>query len=78
MFSPNIYFPWVAAGLCTSDARREMETFFAPRVTKIEGAARVLDQALESVDQCVARKKVEQPSIAAFLQSAPGTTGDLR
>ncbi len=78
MFSPIIYFPWVATGLCTSDARREIETFFAPRAAKIEGAARVLNQALESVDQCVARKKVEQPSVAAFLQSVTGTTTDLR
>ena len=67
-FSPATYLPWVAAGLCTSDARQEIEAFFRPRAASVEGGPRILNQVLESVDQCVARTEVEQPSIAAFLK----------
>ncbi len=68
-FSPVLYFPAVAAGLCTTDARREMAAFFKPRAAAAEGGPRLLDQALESVDQCLARKRVQEPSVAAYLQS---------
>jgi alanyl aminopeptidase len=71
-FSPTAYFPWVAAGLCTSDARQEIEAFFEPRAAAVEGGPRVLKQALESVDQCLARRKAQQPSVAAFLQAQAG------
>ncbi len=67
--SPVAYFPAVAAGLCTTDARREMEAFFKPRTATVEGGPRVLDQALESVDQCLARKRVQEPSLAAYFRS---------
>jgi alanyl aminopeptidase len=76
--SPVAYLPWVAAGLCTPAGRREIETFFAPRAATIEGAPRILDHALESVDQCIAGKKVEEPSIAAFLDTRPATTATSR
>jgi alanyl aminopeptidase len=68
-FSPVAYFPAVAAGLCTTDARREMEAFFEPRTRAVEGGPRVLDQALESVDQCLARRQVQEPSLAAYFRS---------
>jgi alanyl aminopeptidase len=68
-FSPVAYFPAVAAGLCTPEGRREAEAFFKARAAAVEGGARVLDQALESVDQCLARKRVQEPSLAAWLGS---------
>ena len=71
-FSPAAYLPWVAAGLCDADTRQEMEAYFGPRAATIEGAPRVLQQALESVEQCLARKRAQQPSVAAYLQAQPG------
>jgi alanyl aminopeptidase len=73
-FSPAAYFPWVAARLCATDTRPEMEAFFRPRAATIEGAPRVLEQALESVDQCRARKREQQPSVAAFLREPPAAS----
>jgi alanyl aminopeptidase len=71
-FSLTAYFPWVAADLCTAGARQEMEAFFRPRAAAVEGAPRVLDQALESVEHCLARKGAQQPSVASFLRSRSG------
>jgi alanyl aminopeptidase len=76
-FSATAYLPWVAAGLCTSEARQEIEAFFRPRATTVEGGPRVLDQVLESVDQCRARTEAQGPSVAAFLRSPAGTVSAL-
>jgi ERAP1-like C-terminal domain len=67
-FSAATYLPWVAAGLCTSEARQEIDAFFRPRAASVEGGPRILDQVLENVDQCLARTRVQQPSIAASLR----------
>jgi hypothetical protein len=53
------------------DVHREIESFFGPRSASVEGAPRVLAQVLEAVDQCVALKKAQQPSLAAYLESRP-------
>jgi alanyl aminopeptidase len=68
-FSPVAYFPAVAAGLCTPEARTEAEVFFKPRAAAVEGGPRVLDQALESLDQCLARKRAQEPGLAAWFRS---------
>ncbi len=68
-FSPTLYFPWVAAGLCAADTRREIEEFFAPRAASVDGGPRLVEQALESVDQCLARKGAQRPGLAAFLRA---------
>jgi alanyl aminopeptidase len=71
-FSPVAYFPAVAAGLCTAEARREIESFFEPRAAAVEGGPRILEQALESVDQCLARKRAQGPSLAGYFRSRDG------
>ncbi len=68
-FSTPAYFPWIGAGLCADSTRQEMEGFFKERSAGVAGGPRILAQALEDVDQCVARKKVQQPGLVAFLES---------
>jgi alanyl aminopeptidase len=68
--SPVSSLPWVAWGLCADETHAEIEGFFAPRAAAVMGGPRVLAQVLESVDQCVARKRAQQPALAAYLQSA--------
>ena len=70
-FTPVMYFPWIGVGLCGDSTRDEMEAFFRERSAKVTGGPRELDKALEDVDQCVARKKAQQPSVIAFLDSLP-------
>ena len=68
-FSTAVYLPWVGAGLCAEDTHAEIDGFFGPRAAGLTGAPRVLTQVLESVDQCVTRKRVQQPPLAAYLES---------
>jgi alanyl aminopeptidase len=68
-FSPVADLPAIAAGLCTPEARQEAEAFFKPRAAAVEGASRVLDRALESVEQCLARRRVQEPGLEAWLRS---------
>ena len=62
--SPVPYLPWVGARLCS---RPEIEGFFKERTTSVPGAPRILDQVLESVDQCVAQKQAQQAGLSAYL-----------
>jgi alanyl aminopeptidase len=71
--SPAPYFPWVGANLCAADTRGEIEGFFGKRNASLLGGARVLAQVLESVDQCVALKRSQEGSLAAYLESQAGS-----
>jgi alanyl aminopeptidase len=62
--SPVPYLPWVGARLCS---RPEIEGFFKERTASVPGGPRVLDQVLESVDQCTAQKKAQQAGLSAYL-----------
>jgi alanyl aminopeptidase len=59
--------PYVGASYCDASSRDELKAFFAPRVDKFVGAPRTLDQVIEGIDLCIARKAAEEPSVAAFL-----------
>jgi cytosol alanyl aminopeptidase len=69
--SPVLDLPWVGAGLCAEDTHAEIEAFFGARAKALVGGPRVLAQALDAVDQCVARARVQQPALAAALESRP-------
>ncbi len=72
-FSPTAYFPWIGAGLCADSTHQEMEGFFKERSAGVAGGPRILAQALEAVDQCVARKTAQQPGLVAFLEGRPAS-----
>jgi alanyl aminopeptidase len=70
MMSPAAYLPMLGEGLCSAAERREVESFFAPRLPQIEASPRVLAQSLERIDQCVARREAEQAAVSAFLDAS--------
>lgn len=53
---------------CDEAHRNEAASFFMPRAARIEGAARVLAQSLESLDRCIAYQKQHLPSVIEFLK----------
>jgi alanyl aminopeptidase len=59
--------PRVGASYCDVESRDELKSFLQPRVDKFVGAPRQLDQAIERIDLCIARKAAQAPSVAAFL-----------
>jgi alanyl aminopeptidase len=73
---PNIFgfdlggmLPRVGAGFCDAQSRGELQAFFGPIASNHPGAPRTLAQTLESIDQCIATRVAQQPSVAEFLRS---------
>jgi alanyl aminopeptidase len=75
VFSPLAALPWIGAGLCSAESRRETAAFFGGRLAGVEGGPRSLAQALESADQCLAQRRAQQPSLSAFLPAPPRRDG---
>lgn len=62
-------FPFYGARTCDEARVDDMKTFFHDREQKVTGGPRMLDQALESLQLCVAFKKAQGPNVAKFLSS---------
>ncbi len=60
--------PVTARFFCDESKAREADAFFRPRVKAMEGGPRELDQALESVRLCAARREAHLASVASFLE----------
>jgi alanyl aminopeptidase len=61
-------FPFIGASFCDDEHRVDVEAFFKDRSTKFTGGPRMLAQALERMSLCIAFKRAQQPSVAAFLK----------
>ena len=68
-FSLATMLPQVGERLCDPQDRSEYASFFGPRVSSVVGATRPYTQTLERIDLCIALKKAQAQSVAAFLQS---------
>jgi alanyl aminopeptidase len=62
------FLPFAGGSFCDAESRRELQSFFGPRVDQYAGAPRNLAQALEGIDLCIARKTAQQDSVKAFLE----------
>lgn len=62
------FMPFVAGNFCDAEHRHDAEAFFEGRSTKYKGGPRTLAETLEGIDVCIAYKKVQQPSLAEFLE----------
>jgi alanyl aminopeptidase len=63
------YLPITGNAFCDATHREEVDSFFRDRIKSYVGGERTLRQALESIDVCIAKKKVLEPSIAEFLKA---------
>jgi alanyl aminopeptidase len=61
--------PYVAAGYCDAEHRKDAESFFTGRSTKFTGGPRILAQVLEGIDLCIAYKNAQEASVAEFLKT---------
>ncbi len=62
------YLPMVGRAFCDETHRGEVAAFFKDRSAKATGGPRILAQTLESIDQCIAIRKAQEPSVAEFLK----------
>lgn len=60
--------PYVGASYCDASSKAELKEFFEPRVDKLLGARRTLNQVLEGIDVCIAQVAEQEPSVEAFLK----------
>jgi alanyl aminopeptidase len=60
--------PFVGRGFCDEEHRGEVEAFFKERTAKVMGGPRMLAQAIELINQCIAVRKTQEAGVAAFLR----------
>ena len=68
LFGGKSQLPNAGLGFCDLQAKNELQSYFEPRLAKLTGAPRVLSHVLESIDQCIAIKAAQEPSVTAFLE----------
>ena len=59
--------PATADNFCDPSRRRQVDDFFRDRVKSYSGGERTFLQTLETIDGCIARKKVLAPGFSRFL-----------
>ncbi|MGH9609478.1 MAG: ERAP1-like C-terminal domain-containing protein, partial [Bryobacteraceae bacterium] len=67
-FDMGAYLPEVGIDYCTEQGKAEIENFFKPRIGQFTGGPRMLSQVVEGIGVCIAEKKVQEPSVVAFLK----------
>jgi hypothetical protein len=53
---------------CAPEAKAELLAVFKAQADQFPGGPRILDQAVETTDLCIAEGKVVGPSLRAFLE----------
>jgi alanyl aminopeptidase len=60
--------PETGRGFCDASHRDEVQAFFQERVKEYTGGPRNLAKTIESINVCIAQKKVLGPELASFLE----------
>ncbi len=60
-------WPFFAQGLCSADARSEVEAFWRGRTARYPGAERNVSQTLDAIEICSQVRAAQQPSARAYL-----------
>ncbi len=62
------YLPGRMKYFCDAEHLAAVKEFFGPRVAKVEGGPRTLDQVVEGIGGCITSKQANQPSVVEFFQ----------
>jgi hypothetical protein len=69
---------WLAAvftSTCSAERRDEIAAYVTATFARLQGGARVVDQSIEAMDQCIARRGLLEPAIRSWLGGgAAGTS----
>lgn len=60
--------PATAAGFCSTARASEVEAFYKPRIPVLSGSERNVDQTLERIRNCAARRQALEGPLRTFLQ----------
>ena len=61
------YMAFTTVGFCDAAHRKAIDEFFRPREAKLPGGEIVLDQVLNIVDVCIARRAAQQSAVSEYL-----------
>jgi hypothetical protein len=59
--------PESGESFCDASDRAQLSAFFRPRIDGYTGGPRLLEQTLERIDLCIARREALAPRLEAFL-----------
>lgn len=58
-----------SAGACDATSRRKYEEFFTDKVNQMSGGKRTLAIMLQSIDVCIAARRLQEPSVIGYLRT---------
>ena len=61
-------FYWGGIAGCSAADADAFESFFRPRAASLRAASRALDQTLERIRLCEARRAIQAPEIRKYLE----------
>jgi len=67
------FLPETASSGCSSADATEAQEFFGPRLANVNGGPRSLDQVVERIKLCAARKDAQQSDLVRFFEASSGT-----
>lgn len=59
--------PWLASAFCSLEKRDNVQAYFEPRISDLEGGPRSLANVLESIELCAARADRQQAGAIAYF-----------
>jgi aminopeptidase N len=62
------YMAFIFVPICDDSRKQEFDSFFRPKIEKLDGGPRVMEQALEALTLCSAQRKAQAPGVVAFLK----------
>ena len=68
-FDLGTSLPYTGQSFCDKASQDQLRQYFAPRAAQFTGGPRILEQVLESIDLCIARKQAQGEAIASFLKA---------
>jgi alanyl aminopeptidase len=70
--SGQAWLAFVLTAACAPDSRDEVVDYVNAHFAKLSGGARTVQQAIEGLDQCIARRKLIEPELRAWLGGTRG------
>jgi alanyl aminopeptidase len=69
------WLAFVMTAACSPDRRDETVEYVTTNFAKLPGGARTVQQAVEAMDQCIARRKLIEPELRDWLGGGRGGSG---
>src|SRR5262249_50756954 len=76
--SGQSWLAFVFTSSCTAERRAEIADYVTSSFGSLPGGARTVQQAIEAMDQCIARRKLMEPELRSWLASGRGISASAK